>query len=267
MFSSAKFPWVSKYNVKIGELVPIYLGNPNSLLPNQNASNVRSYLSFNGSLFKHESQSEIYMEFYSNDIKSKQIKFNRSTNSYTVDIEFSVPSGTEITGEVLVVEEKYNSITNERVVIDKASIPLFTYKTSNDVGNYINNDLYFSDSKPTLSSLLIFDSISIPSGFSVRNIQINSSVKINDRSILNPNIILYTVDSINGLLPFDLLNPKNYKAHDPFNFKTLSFRLSAHKITNQKNISWVYSGRHFNKEQGITIVRNIGLEPERSPRF
>ncbi len=263
VFPQNKYQRVSIYNVKIGEVVPVFLGKPNIFNDSKTPVTGTSYLSFSGVINYFDTNSRLKLAFYSDSIVRKNIRISAdpNTSTYTAVIEFSVPPGTIISGQLLATEEKINTITNESYISDSTVIDIVNAKSTAQKNSYSNLPINLSNPKLALSTLLSFDRIDLPIGFTARNIQINGGARFSNNTITNPMLTLYYVGGDKGVLPLDITAPYDFLAYEPFGFTELSFRISAFNDVNTRDVRWHRSSRYPANAIGLTITPKIPTTP------
>ncbi len=263
VFPQNKYQRVSIYNVKIGEVVPVFLGKPNIFNDSKTPVTGTSYLSFSGAINNFDTNSSLELAFYSDSIVRKNISISadQNTSAYTAVIEFSVPPGTIINGQLLVTEVKTTINTNESYISDTTTIDIVNAKSTAQKNLYSNLLISLSNPKPALSTLLSFDRIDLPIGFTARNIQINGGAGFSKNTIMNPMLTLYNVSGDKGVLPFDITAQHDFLAYESFGFSELSFRISAFNDVKTRDVRWLRSSSYPANATGLTITPKIPIAP------
>ncbi len=245
----ADYSWTSVYNIKVGELVPVYVGYPYFYTTDQNPVTGISYLTFSGSITEKLPDTYLDFDFYINEnesgeITSKILNKNTAGNSYSIDIEFLAPVGTTITGSLIAHERKNNGANNVDTIIDSDIIQVSALNTNLNVGNSITQNFVFSKIKPTASNLVSFNNINIPTGLTISDLGINSASKLGNNIPTKSWVNYYILRNYKNTNGFNLTDPNTFQSYDIFNVKDLIFFIDANTNPPNINILWSYFSKY-----------------------
>lgn len=264
VFGENGFEWNSIYNVKKGILNKIQLLNQDDIapLPQDQQLQQTSYVAFSGTISDYNPSNTYLFIFYNNltgeQYQGKTIKAN---NNFQVTFTFNVPANTEATGKLLVLETQYNidtttGLLREAILVDSEKIPLNTYITSATKDNYLSQDIVLSNAanKPLQTDIITINKMSIPTGFTSSSIYLDQEYDINSVSDLNPRLFLNNTSIKNVLFP------KTFQSHTPYDYSMVSYYIFSEKITLNSILQWNISGE-VSRYASINIAPNITVFP------
>ncbi len=264
VFGENGFRWESIYNIKKGILNKIQLFNPDDIAPRPQDQQPQktSYVAFSGTISNYN-PSNTYLFIFYNNLTGKEYQGNtiKPSENFQVTFTFNVPTNTEVTGKLLVLETQYDidtatGLPREAILVDSEQIPLNTYITSATKDNYLSQDILLSnaDNKPLQTDIITINKMPIPTGFTSSNIYLDQEYDINSVSDLKPRLLLnYT--SIKNMA-----FPKTFQSHTPYDYSTVSYFIFSEKITLNSTLQWNINGE-VSRYASININPNITVFP------
>jgi len=221
---------------------------------------IKSYIKFKGAIQNSNSNSFINFIYFS-DIGNKYSSGGADTNpvtSYDIQYEYSEAVDTNINNELWVLEQSIDPITKDSHLADAFSIqPILPVKTSVLNANPIVTDVLFSAKPKTEDLLMQFQSITIPSGLTVSQLDISGTITSSIVSNAASFISLYSADQI------DFTKPLSFSAYiAPFTIKDniLDFIIGAQKQISG-GPSWAYFSSNAVGSKDINLVPKVTTIP------
>ncbi len=246
VFGQNGFIWESIYGVKKGVLNKIQLHNPDDIAPRpqDQQSKGTSYISFSGTILNFNPDSSYSFIFY-NRQTGKEYSGKRSANAvkpgedYQTTFQLSLPVGTSVTGEILVMESSINSLNSEIVLVDSVTIALNTYITNATVDNNKTQNITMlgSMNKVPKTDIITISNMNIAKQLSFNFLYLYQRFSFESIDTFKPWVPLYEKTSAS------LTFPKTFQSYTPYDYSRVGFMASADNESVTARLRWSISGQ------------------------